>query len=48
MDIELVLKDKGLTARIVVEHAETKGWLEQKLGELTVRLAVQNIEVTDF
>lgn len=48
MDIELVLKEKGLTARLVVEHAETKGWLEQKLGELTVRLAAQNIEVTDF
>src|SRR5699024_1144720 len=48
MDIELVLKDKSLTAKLVVEYVETKEWLEQKVAELTVKLATQSIEVTDF
>src|SRR5699024_7136149 len=48
MDIELVLKEKGLTARLVVEHADTKEWMEQKIAELTIKLSAQNIEVTDF
>lgn len=48
MDIELVLKEKNLTAKLVVEHAATKEWMEQKVTELTIKLAAQNIEVTDF
>lgn len=48
MDIELVLKDKGLTAKLVVEYVETKEWLEQKVAELTVKLATQSIEIADF
>lgn len=47
MEIELTLKDKGLTARLVVEQMETKEWLEHKMAELTTKLAKQNIEVTD-
>lgn len=48
LEIELVLKDKGLTARLVVEHEDTKEWLELKMAELTTKLATQDIKVTDF
>lgn len=48
MDIELVLKDKGLTARLVVEEMETKQWIEQKLTQLTNQLATQEIKVEEF
>ena len=48
MDIELVMKDKKLTARLVVEKAETKQLLEQKLTQLTNTLAEQDIKVEQF
>lgn len=48
MDIELVMKDKELTARLVVEKAETKQLLEQKLTQLTNTLAEQDIKVEQF
>ena len=48
MEIELVMKDKELTARLVVEKAETKQWLEQKLVQLTNTLAEQDIKVEQF
>lgn len=48
MEIELVMKDKELTARLVVEKAETKHWLEQKLSQLTNTLAEQDIKVEQF
>lgn len=48
LEIELVLKDKGLTAKLVVEHKDTKEWLELKMSELTTKLAMQDIKVTDF
>lgn len=48
MDIELVMKDKKLTARLVVEKAETKQWLDQKLTQLTNTLAEQDIKVEQF
>lgn len=48
MDIELTLKDRELTAKLVVEYAETKEWLEQKVQELTTKLASQDIQVQKF
>ena len=48
MAIELVMKDKELTARLVVEKAETKQLLEQKLTQLTNTLAEQDIKVEQF
>ena len=48
MDIELVMKDKELTARLVVEKAETKQLLEQKLTQLTNTLVEQDIKVEQF
>lgn len=48
MDIELTLKDKDLTAKFVVEYAETKEWLEQKVQELTTKLASQEIQIQKF
>lgn len=48
MDIELTLQNKELTAKLVVEYEETKEWLEQKVTELTTKLAIQDIQVIDF
>ena len=48
LEIELVMKNKELTARLVVEKAETKQWLEQKLVQLTNTLAEQDIKVEQF
>lgn len=48
MDIEITLKNNELTAKLVVEYAETKEWLEQKVAELTTKLAVQEIQVQEF
>lgn len=48
VEIELVMKDNQLTAKIVVEQMETKQWLEQKLSELANSLADQDIEVEQF
>ena len=48
LDIELVMKNNELTARLVVEKAETKQWLEQKLTQLTNTLAEQDIKIEQF
>lgn len=48
LDIEIVMNNKELTARLVVEKAETKQWLEQKLTQLTKTLAEQDIKVEQF
>lgn len=48
MDIELVIQNKKLTATIVVEHTETKEWLEQKVQQLNATLATRDIQVDDF
>jgi len=48
MDIELVIQNKKLTAKIVVEHPETKEWLEQKVQKLNTTLATQDIQVNDI
>lgn len=48
MNIELVIKNKELTANFVVEHYETKEWLEQKLNELTLKLSTQDLQMNDI
>lgn len=48
MDIELTIRDKELTAKLVVEQIETKEWLEQKIAQLTTNLAAQDIQVDDI
>lgn len=48
LEIELTLKNKELSAKLLVEHAETKEWLEQKVAELTTKLSVQDIHVQEF
>lgn len=48
LDIEIVMKNKELTARLVVEKVETKQWLEQMLTQLTSTLAEQDIKVEQF
>jgi len=47
MDIELIIQNRELTAKIVVEYAETKDWLEQKVQQLNTTLATQDIQVND-
>lgn len=48
MEMELVIKDGGLTAKLVVEELETKQWLEHKLTQLTNTLAARDIKVEKF
>lgn len=48
LDIEIIMKNNELTARLVVEKMETKQWLEQKLAQLTNTLAEQEIKVEQF
>src|SRR5699024_7152813 len=35
LDIEIIMKNNEITARLVVEKMETKQWLEQQLAQLT-------------
>lgn len=48
VDVQLEMNNNRLTAKIVVEHPETKQWLEQQLTPLTKVLADQAIHIQDF
>lgn len=48
MAIELIMDNKELTAKIVVESLETKDWLEQQVRQLSATLATQDIHIEDF
>lgn len=48
VDIQLELKDNQLVAKIIVEHADTKQWLEQQLTSFTHKLADNQITLQKF